>query len=59
MKRTFESGLLIGGGLGASTVMFALALCGGFKFAMGFGAIAIVAGLIAIAAISRTTTQRG
>lgn len=59
MKNNFESGLLLGGGLGASTVMFALALCEGFKLAMGLGAVAIIGGLAAIAAIKRPSVQRG
>ena len=59
IKKTFESGLLIGGSLGACTVMFALAACVGLRLVMGFGAVAIVAGVAAIALISRTTAQRG
>ncbi|CAB3754829.1 hypothetical protein [Paraburkholderia humisilvae] len=55
VKRTFESGLWIGGGLGASTVT----MCEGFKLAMGFGLVAIVAGLAAIAFVSRPSGQRG
>lgn len=58
MKKTFESGLLIGGSLGASTVMFALALCEGFKLTMGFGAVAIIAGLVAVASVSRLSAPR-
>jgi hypothetical protein len=59
MKRTFGSGLVIGGLIGASTAMFALALCVGSKLVMGLGAVAIVAGLAATVSIVRLSTPRG
>ncbi|MBB5546657.1 hypothetical protein [Paraburkholderia fungorum] len=59
MKRTFESGLVIGGGLGASTVMFALALCEGFTSVMELGAVSIVVGLVAMMSVSRLPSPRG
>lgn len=59
MKRNFESGLLIGGCLGACSVMFALALCIGSKLVMGLGGAAILAGIVAIASICRRSPARG
>jgi hypothetical protein len=59
IKRNFESGLLIGFALGASTVMFALAACIGSKLVMGLGAAAIVSGIAAIASVCRVAAKRG
>lgn len=59
IKKTFESGLLIGGSLGAATVMFALAMCEGYKDVMGFGAVAIITGVAAIVSVCRKPAQRG
>lgn len=59
MKKTFEGGLVIGAGLGASTVMFALAMCEGFTTVMGLGAVAIIAGLVAMVSVSRLSAPRG
>ncbi|BCZ84389.1 hypothetical protein [Paraburkholderia terrae] len=49
MKKNFESGLILGGGLGASIVMFALPSCEGFKLTLGLGALAIAASVVVIA----------
>ncbi|CAG9236052.1 conserved hypothetical protein [Paraburkholderia tropica] len=59
MKRNFEGGLVVGFGLGASTVMLALAACIGSKLVMGLGAAAIVAGIAMVASLSRVAIKRG
>lgn len=59
MKKNFESGLFLGGGLGVGTILFGIAAYMGYTVVMVFGALTMVAGLLAIAAIEREARSRG